>query len=516
MNKTIDWYENEYVPKTAPMQHQVNAQIAAYSAPARPSNGDNFAYLMDMGTGKSKVVLDEWGAGECNGGPKNLLVVAPAGSYRNWILDKNEIQRAEVNVHLGEELRERVLVNHWSSGANKGHRASLEAFLAAKGRPKILCVNVEALSSVQKAQDLVEEYLQSGDTYFAVDESTTIKGHDSLRGGYIRNLGQLAACRRILTGLLTPRSPLDAWGQFAFLDKAIIGSDSFFGFKKRYAITKKIWVEAELDDFGEKLVGTGRKIDMVVGYRNIEGLRDRIRPYSFRVLKEECLDLEPKVFLTRDVKHTPEQARIYKDLRSKGTAQISRDRFVSVDMIMQLMMRLHQVNLGYVIDDETGKIHDIPENRTDEIIQILDEQRGKTVIWTPFIHRLEILEQKLGKEYGAKAVAKFYGGNRSSRHLDEARFIGDPECRIMLATQGAGMRGNTWTCANLNIYDSNNYDLEQRQQSEDRTHRKGQTSRVTYIDMMTEDTVDFRFVHALRNKYDMATRITGEEMHAWI
>jgi SNF2 family DNA or RNA helicase len=511
----IDWYDNVYVPRTAPMNHQVDAQIAAYRAPSRPSSGDNFAYLMDMGTGKSKVVLDEWGAGECNDGPPNLLIVAPAGSYRNWIIDKNEIQRAEVNVHLSDDLRERVLVNYWRSGGGKDHHESLRTFLETKGRPRILCVNVEALSTVQKAQDLVEEYLSSAATYFAVDESTTIKGHDSLRGGYIRNLGQMAACRRILTGLLTPRSPLDAWGQFAFLDKRIIGSDSFYGFKRRYAVTKKVYVEAEYDADNQRVEGTGRKVEMVVGYRNIDDLRDRIRPYSFRVLKDDCLDLEPKVFMTRDVKHTKEQARIYNELRTKATAQITRDAHVSVDMIMQLMIRLHQVNLGYVIDED-GNIHDFEEERTDEIIQLIDENRGKVVIWTPFIHRLEVLERKLKKEYGPRAVAKFYGGNRSTRHEDESRFIGDPDCRIMIATQGAGGRGNTWIVANLNIYDSNNYDLEQRQQSEDRTHRKGQNERVTYVDLMTENTVDLRFVHALRNKYDMATKITGENKHAWI
>jgi SNF2 family DNA or RNA helicase len=86
----------------------------------------------------------------------------------------------------------------------------------------------------------------------------------------------------------------------------------------------------------------------------------------------------------------------------------------------------------------------------------------------------------------------------------------------MIASQPAGGRGNTWVNANLSIYDSNNYDLEQRQQSEDRTHRRGQTQRCTYVDLMTPDTVDFRFVHSLRNKYSLATQITGERMRAWI
>jgi hypothetical protein len=503
-----------YVPKTKPMIHQTNALLAAYNAPARPSRDDNFAYLMDMGTGKSKVVLDEWGAGAVNDELPNLLVVAPAGSYRNWFQGKNELANSELDVHLSPELRDRMLVNHWKSGAGVAHRESLTEFLRVRDRPRALFVNVEALSSVEKAQDLVEAYLESGHCYMAVDESTTIKNGDSLRGRYISNVGKRAACRRILTGLLTPRSPLDAWGQFNFLDWKILGSPSFFGFKKRFAITKKILVDAEWYD-GEPVEGTGRKVDMIVGYKNMDELHDRIAAYSFRVLKEECLDLEPKTFLTRDVEHTKEQAKAYKELKENATTEIARNSYVTVDMMLQMMIRLHQINLGYAMDDE-GVIRDFPENRTQAIIDILDEHHGKTVIWSPFIHRIEVLEEKLGKEYGKKAVAKFYGPNRNTRHQDEARFIGDPDCKIMIASQAAGGRGNTWTCANLNIYDSNNYDLEQRQQSEDRTHRKGQLSKVTYIDLMTEDTVDFRFVHALRNKYSLAAAVTGERMRAWI
>jgi SNF2 family DNA or RNA helicase len=327
-------------------------------------------------------------------------------------------------------------------------------------------------------------------------------------------VGKRAACRRILTGLLTPRSPLDAWGQFNFLDWKILGSPSFFGFKKRFAITKKMLVDAEYYD-GEPIEGTGRQVEVIVGYKNMEELHDRIAAYSFRVLKEDCLDLEPKIFLTRDVEHTAEQKKAYRELKENATTQIARDSYVSVDMMLQMLIRLHQINLGYVVDDE-GNIRDLPENRTKEIISILDEHEGKTVIWSPFIHRIEMLEEKLTKEYGPGSVAKFYGQNRNTRHLDEARFLGDPKCKIMIASQAAGGRGNTWVNANLNIYDSNNYDLEQRQQSEDRTHRKGQLSRVTYIDLMTEDTVDFRFVHALRNKYSLATQVTGERMRAWI
>jgi SNF2 family DNA or RNA helicase len=496
-----------YVPKTKPMKHQTLAIEAAYRAPAHPCASDSFAYLMDMGTGKSKVILDEWGAGEMNGGPKDLLVVAPAGSYRNWFQDKSELQRAEINVHLSEDLRDRMVVNHWRSGSGKAHRDSLAEFLRVRDRPRALFVNIEALSSVEACRELITEYLGQDHSYFAIDESTTIKNPGSIRTEWLTHLAEMADVRRIATGLLTPRSPLDAWAQFNFLDWRILGRQNYYAFRARYAVTKKVELK-----HGPQ---AGRAVKLTVGYRNVEEIQQRIAPYSFRVLKEDCLDLQPKVFMTRDVAHTKEQARIYADLRDKAHAMITSDAYVTVDMILQMFIRLHQVNLGFVVDED-GNIHDIPEKRTDEIIKIVDEASKKVIIWTPFQHRIRSLNEKLKKEFGEKSVALFYGANRGTRYEDEKRFLGDPECKIIIASQPSGMRGNTWLPGTTVIYDSNTFDLEQRQQSEDRPHRKGQTDRVTYFDLLTENTIDYRFVHAMRNKYDMATTITGEKARDWI
>jgi hypothetical protein len=496
----------KYVPKTKPMKHQTLALNAAIAAPITPAASDSFAYLCDMGTGKSKIILDEWGEGVVNGGPQDLLVIAPAGSYRNWYEDKSDLQRSEINTHIAPELRQKMAVMGWRSGGGAEYKRKLREFMDIRGRPRALIVNVEATSSVDKCRDLITEYLDQGHSYFAVDESTTIKNPTAKRTKWITTAGEAADIRRIATGLLTPRSPLDAFAQFRFLDWRILGHQSFYSFRAKYAVLKKMKINTG---------GKERKIDIVVAYKNIDELKERIARYSYRILKEDCLDLDPKVYLTRDVQHTDVQRRIYNELRAKATSMLESGSHVTVDNVIGQMLRLHQVNLGYVTDED-GNIEDIPEKRTDADIEVLDEHRGKAVVWTPFVHRLLTLEKRLKQEYGPKSVAKFYGGNRATRSEDERRFLGDPECKYMLATQGAGMRGNTWTVANLNLYDSNNHDLEQRQQSEDRTHRKGQLLRVTNVDMITENTVDIKFVTSLRKKYHMSTQITGENFRDWI
>ena len=72
------------------------------------------------------------------------------------------------------------------------------------------------------------------------------------------------------------------------------------------------------------------------------------------------------------------------------------------------------------------------------------------------------------------------------------------------------------TAANNVIYYSNGYDLEKRLQSEDRAHRIGQKNNVTYIDILAEDTVDQKIVKALRKKINIASKVMGEELKAWI
>jgi SNF2 family DNA or RNA helicase len=66
------------------------------------------------------------------------------------------------------------------------------------------------------------------------------------------------------------------------------------------------------------------------------------------------------------------------------------------------------------------------------------------------------------------------------------------------------------------IYYSNSYDLEIRLQSEDRAHRIGQTKSVTYIDLVSPDTIDEKVLDALRYKVNLAGKVLGEEVKGWL
>ena len=480
----------KYKSKTTAMKHQRDALKAMNGSQA-------FALLMEMGTGKTKVILDEFQDDVEAGRIDDLLVLAPAGSYRNWFKSPG----GELDVHLDPKFRKVLVDVGWRVGGGKAKREQLEHMLSYEG-PRALFVNIEALSTVEKVQDMVVDFVTERRCTVVVDESTRIKNHKAKRTKFVQRVGMLAAKRRILTGMVAPRSPMDLYSQFEFLDWRILGFKSYFAFRNRYAIMER-------KSFG------GRKFDQIVGFRNIEELQSKISGHSFRVLKQDCLDLEPKVYTIREVEQSAQQKKMYEELRLWATTGVGRDSFVTTTSVISLIMRLQQINCGHVVDEE-GVMHDVEEYRTDALLDVLEEHQGKAVIWVPWQRSIEKVAVRLRKEYGDESVAMFWGGNRGTRASDEARFLQDPKCRFMLATQGAGGVGNNWVVADLVVYYANNYDLEMRSQSEDRCHRKGQINRVTYVDLVCPGSVDTRILESLRKKIDMTTMISGEMYREWL
>ncbi len=477
-----------YTPAFKPWAHQVEAM-------KRLAGQESFALLMAMRTGKTKVLLDDYGRLELAGEVQNLLVIAPGGVYKTWAGAATE--------HLSEDLRKRALVYCWKSSAGVKETVVFDYFMGVKDRPKIFLINVEALSSVKKACKAVIDFLDQGLCMAAIDESTIIKNPTSKRTKFInKEVGGRAEFRRILSGLPSPKSPLDLYSQFEFLDWRILGFKSFFAFRARYAIMQR-------QIFG------GRHVQLVVGYKNIEELRAKIADHSYRVSLGDCYDLPPKMYAKREVPLTKEQTRLYAEMKLFATAKINETDHVTATIVIAQIMRLHQILCGHVVD-EMGKRHAVPEYRTKTLLELLEDYDGKAIIWCSYDVDVRNVSENLVKEYGSDAVARFWGGNTSSREEEEKRFLHLPECRFMVATAAAGGRGRTWTVAGLVIYYSNTNDLEHRAQSEERAQGVGKNDSVQYIDLVAPGTVDEKIIHGLRNKIDMATAITGDTYREWL
>jgi SNF2 family DNA or RNA helicase len=179
-------------------------------------------------------------------------------------------------------------------------------------------------------------------------------------------------------------------------------------------------------------------------------------------------------------------------------------------------MRLHQITCGHFKSDD-GTIQEVKSNRINELISVLDEIEGKAIIWANYIYDVENIVKAIQKEYGEESVVAYYGKtSNDDRSKNIEKFQNNDNVRFFVGNPQTGGYGITLTSANNVIYYSNGYDLEKRMQSEDRAHRIGQKKSVTYIDFITEKTVDERIVKALRKKINIASQVMGEELKEWI
>ena len=467
--------------KTKPYQHQLDALNTSCER-------KEFALFMEMGCGKSKVVIDNfiylYRQEKLNG----VVILAPKGVYDTWY--SKEIPR-----HTPEETNYHVV--KWSNSSTKKNKKLLSSLSEEPERLNILIMNIEALST-KKGTQFVTDFLFKRKSMFIIDESTTIKNHKAKRTINAVRLGKYAHYKRILTGSPVTKSPLDLYSQAYFLDPALLGFSSYFAFRSRYA---------NLVD----RTASGRTFKQVLGYKNLTELNESLLEFSSRVLKKDCLDLPDKIYLKRSIQTTDEQRRIYKELQRQAKASLSQGTVTITHLITQII-RLHQVSCGFVKLDN-GNITEIPNQRLPELLEILEETDGKVIIWANYRHDIQKIEKELAKLYGEESIGTYYGDVPQDRREEVINKFQDPDSplRFFVGNTQTGGYGITLTAANTVIYYSNNYDLEKRLQSEDRAHRIGQTNKVTYIDIVCERTVDEKIVKALRMKQNIAQTVLGEE-----
>ena len=476
----------KYKFKTKPYEHQLKALEMSWDKPY-------FAYFMEMGTGKSKVLIDNISMLYDNGKINGVLIVAPKGVVKNWY-------ESEIPTHLVDHIEHKTVL--WQSNINQKQQKKLNTLFETGEDLHVLIMNVEALST-KKGVDFAEKFLFSHRSMMAIDESTTIKNPEAKRTKNICKLGLSTKYNRILTGSPVTKSPLDLYKQCDFLMPELLGHSSYYSFRTRYAVMRTA-------NFG------GRSVQIVVGYRNLNELSEKLKPFSYRVLKDDCLDLPKKTYMKRTVSLTTEQSKAYRQMKEMALASFNGKMMTTATVLTQLM-RLQQITCGNFVADD-GTMVDLDTNRIPELMNLLDEVEGKVVIWAHFQKDVNRIIKEISKKYGENSYVDYYGKTLQEDRQKNIKKFQDPRSpvRFFIGTTQTGGYGITLTAASTMVYYSNGYDLEKRQQSEARIDRIGQTKPMTYVDIICEDTVDDRIVQALRKKVDIATQIMGEELKAWI
>ena len=319
-------HSNIYPFKTEPFAHQLKAWELS-------KDKESFALFMEMGTGKSKVILDTAAYLYDNGKIDTLLIIAPKGAYRNWHLN-------EIPTHLPDHIIYRYAI--WSASPRKKEKMYLNDIVRAGDELRIVIMNVEAFSSA-KGVKWATSFLNTSRALMVIDESTTIKTPGANRTKAIIKLGRMAKYRRILTGEPVTRDPLDLYSQCDFLDEVHLGFSSFYSFRNRYAIMVNM-------NLG------GRSFKKVTGFQRTDELNDILRGFSFRVKKDDCLDLPKKTYQYRHVDLTKEQEKAYQEMKDLCLTKADNELITvpvgtSLDKAKDILQK-HRIEKLLVVDSD--------------------------------------------------------------------------------------------------------------------------------------------------------------------
>jgi hypothetical protein len=483
--------------KHQPYEHQLQCNVLARGKVA-------FGYFMEQGTGKTKALLDDAADIFLNGGDNGkidtLIIIAPNGVHAQWV---NE----QVPEHLSPSVP-------WAGGYTVANPTPAEALRLSKAKLfrqglRIIAIHIDMLSH-KSGEEMLQELLLSSKAMLVVDESSRIKDGTSKRTQNLLNLGKLAKYRRILTGTPISQGVEDLYTQFFFLDKNILGYDSFYAFRNHFCRLQQIEV-GKPDAKGKK-----RRFSKIVGYINEDELKRKIDSYSFRVLKSECLDLPEKNFIRQEVLLTPEQKELYAKMKKEFFVDLEAG-LLTARMAVTRLIRLQQIISGFVWkhpkkDPETGRIiepevyQEFPTNRVDRAIDIIQEAQGKVIVWVKFQGDWRILTKALN---AAKIGWVDYVGTtpQQDRQGNIDRFRNDPNVKVFISSPKSGGTGLNLTVASEVIWFSRDFSLEAELQANDRCHRIGQHNVVNYHYLIAPKTVDDRIDAVLKAKKSIAENI---------
>jgi len=339
--------------KTKPYAHQEEAL-------QRSHDKKNFAYFMEMGCGKSKVLIDNIYWLYQNKHIDTAIVVAPKGVYMNWVNN-------EIPTHMPEDMDPEIYL--WKANSTRNEKKRLTEGVSNRNKFRILVMNIESFVT-KKAPVFLESFTHRSEFLLAIDESTTIKNPKAKRTKAIMKFGETAKYKRILTGSPITQSPLDLYSQCAFLNKRLLGYDSYWSFQGRFAVVR------------QQRMGN-HSFNQVVGYKNLDELTQKLKIFAHRTTKKEALDLPEKIYTTRQVELTSTQEEHYHSMKKTSVIFLEQGDMVTAPEVMTRLLRLQQLLCGYLVNDD-GETVELANNRIKVMMEVVEEMTGKVIIWSRF------------------------------------------------------------------------------------------------------------------------------------
>lgn len=481
-----------------------------------------FALFLEQRCGKSQVVIDTAAHNFRLGRISCLLIIAPNGVHRNWVTD-------EIPAVMPDDVRWKAI--YWQSGRMEqvGRKAELYDLLAHDGLA-ILAVNIDAIIT-EFGKKVIRAFLNKRPTLAVLDESLDISAPGAKRTKTAQAIGRHATMRRILDGTPIDATPLGLYSQTNFLKPGLLGFSTFATFKAHYA------------EYEERARRDGVTYPALVGYRNLDEMKQRLAGFSFRVTRQECVDLPPKIYEKRYFPLPEKHRRLYDQLRKETIAELENMGTIDGTHVLTRYLRLQQITSnhtqvqsnpvpcpacqgrgdddcerceGFGIVPADSRVIRIAETdpRQEAFLHAVAPLRGQGIIWAKFRSDYQALREAAQKA-GARAVC-YYGDIPADERADAIRAFQSGKADWFIGNPHAGGRGLDLSGANWMVYYSHDFALRWRRQSEDRAQSLAKKDSVLYIDLIAENTVDEKIIAALREGKNLSDLVTGDKPEAWI
>lgn len=453
--------KTKYKPATTPTKEQKEALALGWKREA-------YAYLLEMGLGKTWILISNIGMLWTEGEIVGAVIVAPSGVDQQWIDE-------EIPKHFDKRLLNKVIVQ-------TTHKMNMKKWKFDGSRLNLLFSTTDGVRT-NKGFEAIEAFSKAcgGRALMGVDESHKFKTNPktSQRTRALLMLGPMFKYRRILTGTPIGKSLEDLFWQFKFLDHRIFGYKYITAFRNKFCIMG------------------GFKGKETVGYQNVEEFYDIIAPHSYRKTKVEAGVRPPALRQSIPYSMSKATRERYDLMREELIAEIDNGEIVTAANAMVGVLRLQQILSGFIThnpeDEAAPVVERFGSERAEMFCEWLSQISGPVGIWCRFHPEIEQLSRMIPDLVPDRNVSVYHGKmTKAARHQAKLEFV-NGETNVFLATGSSGGTGLNLQGKCLDVaYFGHDFSTIIRRQSEDRFDRRGAAGAVTFWDVVARNSVDRR------------------------
>jgi SNF2 family DNA or RNA helicase len=482
------------------------------------------ALLFDPGVGKTGSTLAYLDSLADEQGEVRVLVVSPLAASDTWVLQPPFFMDSPVKARMLQGSTRKIMAQiaqarDWANVPDAKISADVKgepSKVVSGNRVTIISITSGAVSSwctdAESRASMVRVVRKYQPHVIIVDESHTIKSATSNISVAMHSLGMVAPRRIILTGTVTPNSPLDVYGQWRFLapwtfsdhyNDPRVKNPTALDERTRRSLRPWSWTTFK----NRYALHGGYKSKQIVGYMNGKELQDRMGQRAMVVRKADALDLPPVTDVTVHVDLSPRERKAYADMKRDLAAQMADGSLLEATNALAKIMKLRQITAGFIHNTDDGVTHQLGSSKRKAVCDVVNTTlagENRVVVFAYFKSECAALEKALQQK--GRTVEIVTGATSADERLAIRKRFADttnhPE-QIVLVAQARTMSlaVNELVTAQNAVFASVSERRADWVQARDRLDRNGQTgAKVTFWNVVVPDSIDEVMLKTHRDK----------------